>query len=552
MTRFPVSRSGNLHHRRPAGRDVAPEGPRGTLAGAGVRARRRGVTASMIAAIAICIAAAHAAGRAGEPQSLVGTTLRAADDGEALIGGLLEQLLGGGGARATSRAIERVVVVEDSAQRLVVSVTYSGLANLRLAGELRGRDRRRLPYIVAQPVTLTDAAGEAAIAFELQPGLPEGARIESASLRLVAFDPARSSVPVLSRVYALPKQWNATPAASNVIITVAPKAMGTAARLGSLPDYAAPPKVLVPIRAAVMSPAAAAASPAAPDRTVRDHRTRTDDNVRDHRTRTGDSDRDRTRTVDLRTGAADNGRDRRTATPDNVRDHRTGAADNTRGQGTGTAATSRSPDSGEPGNRRAGEAGRRQARRRTPSCCRSKVSGTASGRRTCGRVRRDRPPRPSSCSRACAPKISGSTRQSLLSISTSIYPDKTPQVRHLLLSPALVSPRVDARERPRHAHPLWRGCRRRRVGSRADGRAAGVRPGFLGGAARDRAAQGLPAPDSGVDLQGAASPPAREERHGCVVRIRSRPVQHPRKRRSRSPRCRTFSAKSKSRGSPIR
>ena len=208
------------------GRDAA--GGRARYFRLGLRASaRRQATAFLIAiaAIAIGIGAAHAVGRGGEPQSLVGTTLRTADDGEALVGGLIEQLLGGRGGRDTSRAFERVVVVEDAANRLVVSVTYSGLANLRLAGEVRGRDRRLQPYIAAQQVALTSDAGEAPIAFELQSGVPEGARIESGSLRLVAFDPARSSVPVLSKVYALPKQWNATPAPSNVVITVAPKAI---------------------------------------------------------------------------------------------------------------------------------------------------------------------------------------------------------------------------------------------------------------------------------------------------------------------------------------
>ena len=305
MTRSPVSRSEKRPDRRRAGRDGAPGRSRDLRHGLPRGPRRavcarwgggRGATALLIAAIAIGSGAARVSGRPGEPQSLAGTTLRAVEDGDALIGGLLEQLLGGGREpRDASRAIERVVVVEDAANRLVVSVTYSGLANLRLAGEVRGRDRRRHPSIVAQQVTLTDAAGDATIAFELQPGVPEGARIESASLRLVAFDPARSSVPVVSRVYALPKQWNAT---SNVVVTVAPRAMGTAAKLGSRPDYAAPPKVLVPMGVAVLSPAAVAAAPpvASPRPVVRDHRTGAGawraerpappprETVRDHRT----------------------------------------------------------------------------------------------------------------------------------------------------------------------------------------------------------------------------------------------------------------------------
>ena len=374
MTRSPVSRSEKRPDRRRAGRDAAPGRSRDLRQGL-----RRGATALMIAAIAIGIGAARVSGRPGEPQSLVGTTLRAVEDGDALIGGLLEQLLGGGREpRDASRAIERVVVVEDGANRLVVSVTYSGLANLRLAGEVRGRDRRRHPYIVAQQVTLTEAAGDATIAFELQPGVPEGARIESASLRLVAVDPARSSVPVVSRVYALPKQWNATPAPANVVVTVVPRAMGTAARLGSRPDYAAPPKVLVPMGVAVLSPAAVGAAPpvASPRPVVRDHRT-----------------------------GAGTWRAERPAPPppprEAGRDQRT-----PRGR-----QRARSPDAGTRGGRREGEARGRQARaeledgdgRQFP--VRRQAGGRAEGRAgTGGRGR-------SSCWKACARKISTSTRR---------------------------------------------------------------------------------------------------------------------------------------------
>jgi hypothetical protein len=253
-------------------------------------------TSALIVAV-LALGAVHLSARAAGPQALAGTALRELQDPDALVGGLI-QMFGGRDERTATGSIERVVVSEDGADRLVLSVTYRGLPKLRLAGELRGRDRRRQPYIVAQPVTLDNPDGEATLAFELQPNVPEGARIETASLRVVAFDPARSSsFPVVSRLYALPKQWNAATAPSNLVLTVSPRAIGTAARLGSRPDYAAPPKILVPMRGAALSgvavspmrsdqPRPAATPPPARPMAavVRDHRTPAAATVRDHRT----------------------------------------------------------------------------------------------------------------------------------------------------------------------------------------------------------------------------------------------------------------------------
>jgi hypothetical protein len=296
----------------------------------------RQVTAAAIVVVAVVMGAAQLTRSAAQPQSLAGSSLRPIDDGDALIGGIIE-MLAGRNTGDSRPSIERVVVVEDDARRLVVAVTYSGLNNLRLAGETRGRDRRRQPFIVAQPVSLVSAAGDATIAFELQGGVPEGTRIESASLRLVAFDPARPSIPVLSRTFALPKQWAVAPSPSNVVITVAPRGVGTAARLGSRPDYAQPPKILVPIRGTAVT--------TQPGTVIRrDHRDRatgtatrpTGGTVRDHRdgAATGTATRPTGGTVrDHRDGAATGTATRPTG--GTVRDHRGGAATGTATRPTG-------------------------------------------------------------------------------------------------------------------------------------------------------------------------------------------------------------------------
>ncbi len=88
---------------------------------------------------------------AGTSQTLVGTTLRPIEDGEALVTNLIDMLAGGGRA-ATRATFGRVVVTEDGERRLVVTVSYNGLPNLRLEGDVSGRDRRRQAQIQAQPV----------------------------------------------------------------------------------------------------------------------------------------------------------------------------------------------------------------------------------------------------------------------------------------------------------------------------------------------------------------------------------------------------------------
>jgi hypothetical protein len=254
-----------------------------------------------VAFIAITIYVGATAPRATtDQQTLSGVTLQPIEDTESLVSDLLDRFVGG--SRDARASIDRVVVQEDSSQRLVVSVAYSGLTNCRLSGELRGRDRRPQFDIRSEPVLLTSPTGEATLAFDMQSGSGDGGPLQSAYLRLIATDRDR---PVLSRMYRLPKRWQGGNGYSNTLLTVVPQPIGTAASLGSRPDYAQqPPKVLVPIDvrdhrvmtapapggrgqatpAAIVRDhrgAAAAGSPV-----VRDHRGDTQTNVRDHRKET--------------------------------------------------------------------------------------------------------------------------------------------------------------------------------------------------------------------------------------------------------------------------
>lgn len=222
---------------------------------------------AMIVAFAIA-ASEHGAGATAAPQNLAGTTLQPIGDSEALVESLIE-IFTGGGSQGVKPSIDRVLVAEDTDRRLVVAVSYSGFANLQIEGDVYGRDRRR-PQLRTKPVALTTASGEATLAFELPSGTADEGSVESAYLRLTAVDPARSRR-VMSRVYALPKKWLPTPAAANTVIKATPQPIGTAARLGDRPDYARPPRILVPVKPYVTG-------------TVRDHRTEGErGTVRDHR-----------------------------------------------------------------------------------------------------------------------------------------------------------------------------------------------------------------------------------------------------------------------------
>jgi hypothetical protein len=81
----------------------------------------------------------------------------------------------------------------------------------------------------------------------------------------------------MARIYRLPKRWQAGSGSGNAFLRIAPQPIGTAASLGPRPNYAQPPKVLVPVAVrdhrGVAAPAdRTAAGQAAPAGVVRDHR----------------------------------------------------------------------------------------------------------------------------------------------------------------------------------------------------------------------------------------------------------------------------------------
>ena len=117
----------------------------------------------------------------------------------------------------------------------------------------RSADRRVLRDIEAQRVSLTEPNGQATIAFEMRGSLEREVRSQSTSLRIVAMEQGRG-IPIVSRNFMLYKDWSATPGPANAVLNVVAKPIGTAARLGPQPDYAAPPKIAVPMGVMLAKP----------------------------------------------------------------------------------------------------------------------------------------------------------------------------------------------------------------------------------------------------------------------------------------------------------
>ncbi len=120
---------------------------------------------------------------------------------------------------------------------------------------------------------LTSADGDVTIVLDLP---PDGGEIQSAYLRLTA-EPDRGSGPMVARTFRLPKRWRAAGEQGRSGYRVAPQPIGAAATLGARPDYAQPPKILVPVgvrgvTGVMTAPPPAVAPPGSGGAVVRDHR----------------------------------------------------------------------------------------------------------------------------------------------------------------------------------------------------------------------------------------------------------------------------------------
>jgi hypothetical protein len=198
-----------------------------------------------------------------QTDTLRGRELQPADG----IGSLIDTLIGSAGGRGSASSaagIQKVIVSDDTEQSITLVVSYAGLDGRRLSGEIIGDRRRSLREF--RPVTADLAAGssQTELTFTFADGVPEGATIDAAYVRLTVMREDRP-FPEVTRTFRLPKRFRAGIRAENVVVRLVAKPIGTAIGLGPQPSFQPPP---------VVGPPLAPTRPGRPaGAVVRDHRT---------------------------------------------------------------------------------------------------------------------------------------------------------------------------------------------------------------------------------------------------------------------------------------
>lgn len=164
-------------------------------------------------------------------------------NGEDIVTAGLSRLFGG----KIDGRIERVTVTDDRERRLAIKVAYSGLAEMRIVGEVQSSDKRTQRQVKSNALSLSNGPAEVELVFDLDSRLPEGTALESAFLTLSVNKIGKTAG--LIKVYALPKRWQMAIRPENLVIQVKPRAEGSAASL-PLTESTSPP---VPTRSIAMT-----------------------------------------------------------------------------------------------------------------------------------------------------------------------------------------------------------------------------------------------------------------------------------------------------------
>ena len=193
-----------------------------------------------------------------QPQSsLQGKELPLTNDLGSGLESFVSSLLGG----ASGIKLDRVVVVEEGPGHVTIAVTHAGLAGARVAGHVRGTDRRPVRAIAPARVDIDAPSGEAQLTFTLRPDMAGTSPTESADLRLTISIPNKPIPTTLT--YRLPKLWQAGSGGgfTGGVTKISPRPVGTAAKLGARPDYENPPVPPVRPRPGRVVTGSAAAQP---------------------------------------------------------------------------------------------------------------------------------------------------------------------------------------------------------------------------------------------------------------------------------------------------
>jgi len=184
---------------------------------------------------------------------LNGKTLKPSTNAQSGLQTALGSLIAG----SLKGEVTEVAVVTDQERRVTLTVRYSGFEGAKLWVEVAGSDKKTQKAIrCGEPQAVPAGSGDLEVAAELDPATPEGTTIKSRYLR-VCVSRADRATPSYVRGFDFPKTWTVPLNPETMVLTIAPKPVGSTASLGSSPPSTLPlpPRVIRPevMRAVTMS-----------------------------------------------------------------------------------------------------------------------------------------------------------------------------------------------------------------------------------------------------------------------------------------------------------
>ncbi len=194
----------------------------------------------------------------------------------------VESALGSLLAGAMAGDITQVVVTGDEPTRLVVRVSYTGFDGGKIWVEMAGQNGKPQHLLQgSDPAPTSGESGDLDFSLTLSPNAPDNTIVKSAYLR-VCVAKADRDTPSFVKTFDLKRTWASGVRPENVVLTISPKPVGEAGKLGLQPSFTPPPVVLhprpatvalhTPIRAATLQ-SAAPASPSTGTRGIAGMRT---------------------------------------------------------------------------------------------------------------------------------------------------------------------------------------------------------------------------------------------------------------------------------------
>src|SRR2546427_686687 len=234
------------------------------------RWRNRPALLPLVPLAIVCLLSVPVSARAsGE---LNGKTLKPSANVQSGLQSALGSLLAG----SLKGEVTEASVITDQERRVTLTVRYTGFEGAKIWVEVAGSDKRTQKLIrCGEPQTVAARSGDLEFTVELDPAAPENTTIKSTYLRVCASRGDRAT-PSYVRGFQFPKTWVVPLNPETLVLTIAPKPVGSTASLGATPpsQLPLPPKVIRPdvmrgltvypgVRLMTVTPAPGAAPPPA-------------------------------------------------------------------------------------------------------------------------------------------------------------------------------------------------------------------------------------------------------------------------------------------------